>query len=593
MAKVLNHMASRGPDGAGAWFSDDGRIALGHRRLSIIDLSDRAAQPMETQDKKLVISYNGEIYNYRSLRKGLEAAGHSFRTHSDTEVLLHLYREKKEAMFDGLRGMYAFTLWDENKRALLLARDPYGIKPLYYADDGWTIRVASQVKTLIASGKVSRQIEPAGIVGFFLFGSVPEPFTTFQEIRAVPAGSFIWIGDLGPSPARSHFSVAATFRHASETPPQVDSKKQQEIVRAALLDSVRHHLVADVPVGAFLSAGVDSGSLVALMKDAGQDSIQTVTLAFEEFLGQPEDEAPIAKRVACHYGTIHTTRLVTKNEFQNDLPAILRAMDQPSIDGMNTWFVSKAARELGLKVVISGLGGDELLGGYPSFKDIPRSVRLFSIPSNIPLAGDVFQILFSKFLARGSSFSPKLAGLLKYGGTYPGAYLLRRGLFMPWELPAIMDEETVAEGLRRLRPLHHIQTAMEPDPKIPYARVATLESNLYLRNQLLRDADWAGMAHSVEIRTPLVDAKILHSLSRVLVTKNGAHPKSLVAHSPRKPLLSEVVLRPKTGFLIPFAAWLQAPGNYLNNWQRISLLGRPGCHWSRRLAYALFGQSVD
>ena len=384
LGRITNHMKSRGPDGKGEWYSADGRVGLGHRRLSIIDLSDRAAQPMSTPDGKFVISYNGEIYNYKELRRRLVEKGYVFQSHSDTEVLLHLYTEKGEDMLHDLRGMFAFALWDARKNALFLARDPYGIKPLYYADDGWTVRVASQVKAIRAGGKASREPDPAGMVGFFLFGSVPEPYTTYQEIRAVPSGSFLWVNELGPCEPKCYASIAETFRNAASNPRKLDKIKIQETVRESLLDSVKHHLVADVPVGVFLSAGVDSGSLVGLMKDAGQEDIRSVTLAFEEFRGQEEDEAPLAEQVAKQYGTHHTTRLVSRKEFHEEVPRILESMDQPSIDGVNTWFVSKAARELGLKVAISGLGGDELFGGYPSFHRHPALGSTIAIPSKIP-----------------------------------------------------------------------------------------------------------------------------------------------------------------------------------------------------------------
>src|SRR5262249_3123554 len=267
---------------------------------------------------------------------------------------------KGRAMVSELRGMFAFALWDVDKKALLLARDPYGIKPLYYADDGWTLRFASQVKALLAGGKVSRNPEPAGWVGFGLFGSVPEPYTTYQEIRALPAGSTLWVDRIGTRQTKQYFSMAEAYCRAEAASLPASDEDLRLITREALLDSVRQHLVADVPVGAFLSSGIDSGALVGLMRDAGQQDIQTVTLAFEEFRDKHEDEAPLAGEIAARYGTRHTTRVVTEQEFGEDLPKILTAMDQPTIDGLNTWFVSKAARELGLKVAISGLGGDEL-----------------------------------------------------------------------------------------------------------------------------------------------------------------------------------------------------------------------------------------
>jgi len=492
LVRTREHMAARGPDGAGEWIAEEGRVGFGHRRLSIIDLSETGAQPMASADGRLVVTFNGEIYNYRALRRALETRGRVFRSQSDTEVLLHLYAEKGEGMVHDLRGMFAFAIWDGARRTLFLARDPYGIKPLYYADDGWTFRFASQVKALLAGGAISRDPEPAGQVGFYLWGSVPEPFTTWAAIRALPAGATLTVDRIGASEPRRYHSIAQVYCEAEtvvrsrHAPAGADSSAE---IRAALLDSVRHHLVADVPVGAFLSAGIDSGALVGLMRDAGQHEIQTVTLAFEEFRGRADDEAPLAEEVARLYGTRHTTRIVTEAEFKADLPRILDAMDQPSIDGINTWFVSKAAHELGLKVAVSGLGGDELFGGYPSFRDIPRWVRLLAAPSRVPLLGKAARRLGQR-LGTAAGPSPKVAGMVEYGGTYAGAYLLRRGLFMPWELGQVLDRDVVVTGLRRLAPLPRIAGELESHLRSAHAKVATLESALYMRNQLLRDTDW-------------------------------------------------------------------------------------------------------
>src|SRR5438094_6190274 len=323
LRRIRDHMAARGPDGLGEWYSSDERLGFAHRRLTIIDLSERGAQPMASADGKLVITFNGEIYNYRQLRASLEAKGRIFHSQTDTEVLLHLYAERGEAMVHDLRGMFAFGLWDADKNALLLARDPYGIKPLYYADDGWTFRFASQVKALLAGGKVSRNQEPAGWVGFCLLGSVPEPFTTYQEIRALPAGSTLWVNRVGIRETKQYFSIADAYCRAEVASAPAKIEDLQLAARQALLDSVRHHLVADVPVGAFLSSGIDSGALVGLMRDAGQQDIQTVTLSFAEFRGKHEDEAPLAAEIAARYGAQHTIRVVTEDEFRKDLPKIL------------------------------------------------------------------------------------------------------------------------------------------------------------------------------------------------------------------------------------------------------------------------------
>jgi asparagine synthase (glutamine-hydrolysing) len=535
---------------------------------------------MLSADGRFAITFNGEIYNYRELRKELQAKGQVFRSQSDTEVLLQLYAQKGEAMVHELRGMFAFGLWDADKRALLLARDPYGIKPLYYSDDGGMFRFASQVRALLAGGKVSREPEPAGWAGFYLFGSVPQPYTTYQAIRAVPAGGIVWIDERGPGAPRRYFSIASAYCAAEQQPQRLRQGEMQAHIRDALLDSVRHHLVADVAVGAFLSAGVDSGSLVALMRDAGHENIQTITLAFDEFRGRADDESVLAAEVAARYGTRHTTRAVGAREFYNDLPKIFEAMDQPTIDGINTWFVSKAAHEQGLKVVISGLGGDEIFGGYPSFHQIPRLVRLLAIPSKLPLASRVFRTIADSLNRYGPGFSPKTAGLITYGGTYPGAYLLRRGLFMPWELEQVMKPEVVVEGLQRLRPLDHIAEALIPVPKTAFGKVAALESSLYMRNQLLRDTDWASMAHSLEVRVPLVDHVLLKTLTPIMPHCEPGSGKDWLAASPRRPLPDQVRLRRKTGFLMPFQSWIRGSALSSNGRRQPSLQH----HWSRRWA---------
>jgi asparagine synthase (glutamine-hydrolysing) len=583
LRRIRDHMGARGPDGVGEWYSQDERVGFGHRRLTIIDLSEQGAQPMTSADGKLVVTFNGEIYNYRQLRALLEAKGCRFRTQTDTEVLLHLYAEKGEAMVNDLRGMFAFGLWDSDKNALLLARDPYGIKPLYYADDGWTFRFGSQVKALLAGGQVSRNQEPAGWVGFCLFGSVPEPFTTYQEIRALPAGSTLWVDRVGSRETKHYFSIADAYRTAEARSSPANDEDLKLAAREALLDSVRHHLVADVPVGAFLSSGIDSGALVGLMRDVGQRDIQTVTLAFEEFRGKEDDEAPIAAEIATQYGTRHTTRVVTEREFRDDLPKILDAMDQPTIDGLNTWFVSKAARELGLKVAISGLGGDELFGGYPSFRDVPLCVHALAIPGRVPGLGDLVRPLLSSLDYFSRVANPKAAGLLKYGGTYGGAYLLRRALFMPWELETVIGADTARLGLRRLDPIKHIETRLRPRPTTSFGKIAVLESALYMRNQLLRDTDWASMAHSLEVRVPLVDPKLLSHVAPV-TTRNGSLSKRMLGNSPRLPLPWKVIERRKTGFSTPIQAWLQHDAR-IQHWRRVPALAVDSCAWARRWAF--------
>jgi asparagine synthase (glutamine-hydrolysing) len=546
-------MHSRGPDAGDAWFSDDSRVGLGHRRLAIIDLSPGGAQPKHFG--ALTIVFNGEIYNYRELRAELEARGRRFTSQSDTEVLLQLYDEKQEAMLGELRGMFTFALWDGARRRMLLARDPYGIKPLYYADDGGTIRVASQVRALVGGGKVSTQFDPAGAAGFFLRGTVPEPFTMYRAIRALPAGSYMYIDANGVHEPVQYFSIAATLRDAVERDVRFTEDERREIVHDAVLESVRYHMVADVPVGAFLSAGIDSTAVVALARETGATDLQTMTLRFEEYRGRVNDEAPLAALVARQYGVRHSIQELTLAEFRSELPRIFDAMDQPTVDGLNSYFISKAAHDLGLKVAMSGAGGDELFGGYTSFRDIPRWMPVTSVLARVPKLGDAVHRLNSALSKRSRHISPKMGEIVRYGGSYAGAYLVKRGRFLASELPAILGYDIAAEGVARLDLLKLIERAVTPDPGNAFARVAALESSLYLRNQLLRDMDWASMAHSLEVRVPLVDAHLLRNVAPALVTRRE-RGKQLLAAAPRPPLPPEVRERRKTGFTLPIKEWL-------------------------------------
>jgi len=511
---------------------------------------------MASADGRLVITFNGEIYNYRALRRELEAAGARFRTTSDTEVLLHLYAQHGEAMVHKLRGMFAFAIWDDFRRELFLARDPYGIKPLYTANDGWIFRFASQVKALLASEKISRAPEPAGIVGFHLLGSVPEPFTLYRDIRALPAGHFQKVDAVGPREPQCFAKLAELLRNGVTRP--LVASQIPGCLRSGLLESVRVHLLSDVELGVFLSAGVDSGAILGLMRDAGVQGVRAITLAFDEFGGTPEDESPLAARVAEHYGARHIVRRVSEREFREDLPSIFEKMDQPSIDGVNTWFVAKAAKELGLKVALSGLGGDELLAGYPSFAELPRWHRSFGALAAVPGLGRLARALIPALAPRLVRQRPKLLGLLEHASTWAGTYLLRRGLLLPTELRSVMDEDVVQEGIRRLDPLRRIGDALVPDPGSDLGRVCALESSQYLRNQLLRDADWAGMAHGLEIRVPLVDSQLLECLAGAIPALTPGLGKRLLAQAPSLALPDEVVNRAKTGFTVPTGNWMNA-----------------------------------
>ncbi|HET7730531.1 MAG TPA: asparagine synthase (glutamine-hydrolyzing), partial [Usitatibacter sp.] len=570
METIRERMASRGPDGAGSWFSADGRAALAHRRLSIIDLTESGAQPMVSADGRLAITFNGEIYNFRELRSELAARGARFRSTSDTEVLLHLYAERGAAMVESLRGMFAFAIRDERDRSLFLARDPFGIKPLYYADDGATLRFASQVKALMAGGAVPTDPEPAAHVGFFVLGSVPEPFTMYRAVKALPAGHTLTIRDGRAAAPSQYFDLAAeTLRATHELQPP--AQEAHRLLSGALRDSVRQHMIADVPVGLFLSSGLDSNVIAALACEVAGHRLKSITLGFEEYRGTSNDETPLATLSAAQLGTEHATHWITRDAFEAEYERLMESMDQPSIDGVNTYFVSKAAADAGMKVALSGLGGDELFGGYPSFSDVPRSARAFGFARWAPWLGTAVRRMAAPILQ--PIVSPKYASLLEYGGTFGGAYLLRRALHMPWEVERFLDRRMFAEGwesLDLLRRLDRTTRGITHERQ----RVAALELAWYMRNQLLRDADWAGMAHSLEIRIPLVDPVLFRQVMPLLASPRP--PTKLdAARTLATPLPGAVLSRPKTGFSIPVHQWARkapfarGPQRQLRNWAHV------------------------
>jgi asparagine synthase (glutamine-hydrolysing) len=581
LLRVREAMARRGPDGEGLWWNERRRIGLAHRRLAILDLDSRALQPMHLPEHGLTIVFNGEIYNFRALRDELEAAGSRFSTESDTEVLLALFAAHGPEMVHKLRGMFALAIWNEREQRLFLARDPYGIKPLYYADEGGLLQFASQVRALLSSPRVSRESDPAGIVGFHLWGSVPEPFTLYRSIRALPSGSWMWADRQGVGTPNRYASPARILAEAKRD----DQTPIAEVIAKAALDSVRAHLTADVEVGTFLSSGMDSGSLVGLMRDAGQSRIKAITLAFDELKGSPQDEAPLAARVARHYGAEHHVRVVSKADFDAGVDRILSDMDQPSIDGVNTWFVSRAASEFGLKVVLSGLGGDELLGGYPSFRRIPALHRTFGAAARLPFVASMARSLLNRFAPGLVQRNPKVLGLLDHSDSWEGAYLLTRAVLLPFELDRRLDEETVREGLQRLRPLDRVAEAIEPRPRSGRATVSALESSLYMRNQLLRDSDWASMAHSLELRVPYVDWPTLGAIAPIAHRLKNGSGKQALGRAPSTPLPDDVLNRARTGFSVPVGRWIGATSDRTDR-----LASR---HWSENVLRAFVPSSFE
>ena len=543
----------RGPDGEGLWSSNDGRVAFGHRRLAIIDTGPQGTQPMSDASGRWTITFNGEIYNYGALRHQLEQLGCVFLTNSDTEVLLNVVARWGEAGLRKLRGMYAFALWDTHERELWLARDPYGIKPLYVSQCGGILWFASQARALARAAPVDTGREAAALTGFYLWGHVPEPFTWWSAIRAFPPGHLQRVrAGAQPSLPRAFSKVEETYLLS---PPRIVGRSD---LHGLLLDSLRHHLVSDVPVGVFLSAGIDSNVVAALASDHSS-RLRTVTLAFEEYAGTDRDEAPLAEEAARTLGSEHTTIRIGRGEFEALLDDFLASMDQPTIDGLNTYLISHAAAKLGLKVALSGLGGDELFGGYPSFREVPELIRWGRRLSLLQPLGDAVQRTLRASNVPG--IPPKAAGLLSHSGDLASAYLLRRALYLEDELPSILDESWVVEGLERLATASALAATLAPLRRAgttEYAQIAAVESCWYMRNQLLRDTDWSSMAHGVEVRVPFVDFALLKSLGPTIASANPPTKRDLAACCTKIPEL--VTKRRKTGFTTPVRRWILEGG---------------------------------
>lgn len=546
---MADNMKNRGPDAYGKW-SNEHNVVFGHRRLSILDLADRSNQPMVSDDGKYTIIFNGEIYNFQELRTQLEQKGVKFKTTGDTEVILNLFMREKENLLQKLRGMFSIAIWDEVAQKLFIARDPYGIKPLYFHNDQNCFYFASQVKALVATNGFSKDIDPVGQISYWMFGSVQEPHSWFAAVQPAPAGHYAYIAADSNEISWTRFWQVADAWNA----PQIinlSKPELQKVIQTQIKDSIQKHLVSDVPIGVFLSGGVDSSVVAALIREVTDQQLYGITISFDEFEGQHEDEVPLAKLVAEKYNFKHYIRRVSAGEFKTDLPSILSSMDQPSIDGINTWYAAKAAKELKLKVVLSGIGGDELFMGYPSFDQIPQLNKITKYLRIWPVKWLAKAFLKILSLKTGNS---RWSLALNFSGNIFGTYWLKRGLFDFKETITTLSykpTQNESEFLEMIRPKI---TLNKHDLKLA---VGQLESTVYLKNQLLRDSDWASMHHGVELRTPLVDAWLARSLGPYMTAIKSHGGKNLLSHCPSNPIPEEIMNRKKTGFTIPLAYWIK------------------------------------
>ena len=572
MTRAMSH---RGPDDE-AYLIGEARapgLALGMRRLSIIDLKS-GRQPIWNESRDVAVISNGEIYNYRELRERLILCGHRFTTQSDTEVLVHAWEEWGEDFLPELRGMFAIALLDLRERyattpLLFLARDPLGIKPLYYTQTAEEFAFASEVRALASSGAAARRLSQDALTSFLLFGSVSEPVTLLEGVFSVPPGHRMLLH----IPERRRTPRARPWWDAAQSPAARDRKKPRDLATAAkrlrpmLEDAVRAHLIADVPVGLFLSGGLDSGAIATLATRA-QTGIRSFTLTFP---GTSYDEAEMARAAAKHCGTQHTEIPLQGESMLARLDEAVAALDQPTMDGVNTYFVSWAAREAGLKVTLSGIGGDELFAGYYTFSNsrrlsrLIRTARFLPAPLRRATAG-----LLSRLIAWRSSpdAGRKAAAAWAAPDALPSPYFFARTLFPPGELAKLTEPRfrpsTVAADGVTLEPtwLGWLErTAAEGDKLEPTSATAWLELRNYMASTLLRDTDSVSMSRSLEVRVPLLDTPLVEfvtALPDVARHRPGVQ-KALLVEALGELLPKEIVAQPKRTFTLPWEEWLRGP----------------------------------
>lgn len=520
-----------GPDDEGIWADNDDHIVLGHRRLSLLDLSKAGHQPMIWKDR-YIISFNGEIYNFGSIKEELKTLGHLFSTQTDTEVILAAYEQWGTQSFAKLEGMFAFALWDKVEKELLLVRDPSGIKPLYYRCDNDGIVFASETRAFHTIKNGAEQ-NPHWPVFMLAYGHLPEPVSTLKNVKPLPKGFFLQYK------SESGYCSLQNFQFYSFSHQVQDRGAARDMLGILLRKAVKDHMIADAPIGVFLSGGIDSGILFLLAAELKKEGLNSLSLYFNE--GQYSEKAYqdiLLDKVNCRRNQF----LLNENIFSENFGRILNDMDQPSCDGINTWFISRYAKEQGIKAVLSGIGADELLGGYPSF----RRMQLASILQRSP-----------NVVLRSGKWKGRKLRRLSYLGIegITGLYLFLRGQFSPTDIAMQLDasEKEVWDILQSSPVLADI-SAMDSGNAASW-----MELNLYMQNQLLRDADVMSMAQGVEIRVPFLDRAFQHYCMQVdPATKyKGGLPKSLLIEAFEKELPEAVWNRPKMGFSFPFTEWFR------------------------------------
>jgi asparagine synthase (glutamine-hydrolysing) len=550
MARAMVH---RGPDDEA--FYEDGQAVLGFRRLSIIDVAG-GRQPLSNEDGSIHVVFNGEIYNHREIRSDLERRGHVLRTGSDGEILAHLYEEEGDELVERLNGIFAFAIWDRHRRHLVLARDPHGVKPLYYAETASSLVFASEIKALLASGRVSRELDAEAVAQYLQYQVVPPPGAIVRGVRALEPGRVL-VRNGGPAKVRTYWTPPA------ERPGAITSADEAtHAVREGLEHAVKSQLVAERPLGVFLSGGVDSSAIVALAAREVPHKLKTFSVGF---VGPDEEvlsEWPWARLVAERYDTDHHEFVLTEDLFRKALPATLRAMDQPTSDGINSYWVSYAAAQH-VTVALSGTGGDELFLGYGRDAILLEGRDLASPLRHLPasyvrgvtkmIAGVPDDLLWEPVarLRRAADWMARL----------DGTFISPRGIgiFDAGDHMRMLAPDVRARAGRFQAATDYLRGDVPPNLADPADWLARLEQRAYLSFVLLRDIDAMSMAHSLEVRVPFLDRVLGDVASRIsssLKLRDGVG-KWVLKHALRDLLPDEVLFRPKMGFGLPYALWMR------------------------------------
>jgi asparagine synthase (glutamine-hydrolysing) len=535
---MCNALQHGGPDDGGIYTNEENRLCFGHRRLSIIDLTANGHQPMADVDQKAWITFNGEIYNYLDLKKQLLIAGAAFHSNTDTEVILLAYLHWGTACFNKLQGMFAFALYDIEKQITYLVRDSSGIKPLYYIATNNELSFASETRAL-KFARIATQPDENWQVRFLAYGHIPEPYTTLKNVFNLPKGHFLCWDNKTNSYTINCYIVQPEFTTI------INEQEAKQYINNSLKQAVGRQLMADAPLGVFLSGGIDS-SILTLLAGEEQKDLKTISIFFDE---RAYDERAYQNLVAEKITGEKFAHLVKQQDFNNHLPNIINAMDMPTTDGINSWFISKYAHEDGLKAVLSGVGADELFGGYPSFNRIKHIQQFRKLPA--------FLLNAARYL--NADKYKKIAYLAH--NHYLADYLLLRGLFVPDDIAKVLNAD-VAQ-------VEHILFNEDNSHKVKNydkEQASWFETNLYMQNQLLRDTDVMSMSHGLEVRVPFLDEKFIHAVHSILpdIRFDDQTPKKLLVNSFIDILPTGIWNRPKMGFTFPLQQWMKQHGDISN-----------------------------